>query len=119
MDTSPTQALVLQDVPDARPDVKIVKLIGPVTFHNISEFQELIHKKPFPLVFIVDLSEVPYIDSAALGSFISIHVAREGTDCKYAFVGPNERLRNLFELAYVQSFLVIYDSMAEAETHLA
>jgi len=58
------------------------------------------------------------MDSAALGTFVAIHVACEGTARKYALAGPNERLKNLFDLAYVRTFLVIYDSVAEAEAHL-
>jgi anti-sigma B factor antagonist len=100
------------------PDVKIVRLSGPMTFHNLSSFQEFIHEQPFPKVVIVDLSNVPYIDSAALGTLVSMHVAREGTDRKYAFVGANERLQNLFDLAYVREFLTVFDSVEEAKTRL-
>jgi anti-anti-sigma factor len=71
-----------------------------------------------PQILFVDLSDVPYIDSAALGSFVAIHVACEATNRKYALVGASERLKNLFDLAYVRTFLNIYDSIAEAEAHL-
>jgi anti-sigma B factor antagonist len=103
---------------DPRPDTKIVKLIGPITFHNLSGFQEFVQRKPMPGILIVDLSHVPYIDSAALGILVSMHVARDGTGSKYALVGANERLRNLFDLAYVSSFLNVFDSVAEAEAYL-
>jgi anti-sigma B factor antagonist len=118
VDTSPAQPLAIEEMPEARPGVKIIRLAGPVTLHNFSRFQELTEKDLLPQVLIVDLSAVPYIDSAALGVFVAIHVACEGTGRKYALTGANERLKNLFDLAYVRTFLVIYDSIAEAETHL-
>jgi anti-anti-sigma factor len=116
---NPTQSLTVEVVPNARPDVKIIKLAGPMTIHNFFDFQELTRKQPYPRVLLVDLTDVPYIDSAALGSFVGLHVSAEGTGRKYALVGANERLKNLFELTRVRAFLVIYDSMAEAEARLA
>jgi anti-sigma B factor antagonist len=118
VDTSPTQPLAIQEISSAHPGIKIISLAGPVTIHNFSRLQELTEKGVLPAVLIVDLSAVPYIDSAALGSFVAIHVACESTGRKYALAGPNDRLKNLFDLAYVRTFLVIYDSVAEAETHL-
>jgi len=118
VDTSPTQPLTIQEISNARPGVKIIRLTGPVTIHNFSDFQELTEKDLLPQVLIVDLSAVPYIDSAALGVFVAIHVACDASGRKYALAGANERLKNLFDLAYVRTFLAIYDSVAEAETHL-
>jgi anti-anti-sigma factor len=119
VDYPPPQSLTIEVVPNARPDVRIIKLTGPMTVHNFHDFQEFIRKEPFPRVLLVDLSDVPYIDSAALGSFVSIHVMCEGTERKYALVGAKERLKDLFELSNVTAFLVFYDSMAEAEAQLA
>ena len=118
VDPNPTQPLTIQEIPTQHPGLRIIKLVGPVTFHNFSQFQELTQKEFLPSALLVDLSEVPYTDSAALGSFVAIHVACEGTDKKYALVGANERLKNLFDLAYVRTFLVIYDSIPEAEAKL-
>ncbi len=118
MEPNPTQAVIIEVMPDPRPDVQILKLHGPLTIHNYYDFQDLTRKQPLPRLLFVDLSDVPYIDSAALGSFVGIHVSCEGTDRKYALVGSNDRLKNLFDLAYVRAFLVIYDSLAEAQAHL-
>ena len=118
MDYPPPQSLTVEVVPDNRADVTIFKLNGPLTVHNYTEFQEMTHKEPQPGVLIVDLTDVPYLDSAALGSFVGIHVACEGTGRKYALVGANDRLKSLFELSSVSAFLVIYDTMAEARAKL-
>jgi anti-anti-sigma factor len=116
---NPVQTLNIEVVPDPRADVKIVKLSGPLTIHNFFEFQEITRQRPSPRLLLVDLSGVPYIDSAALGSFVGLHVSCEGSKRKYALVGANDRLRTLFELTHVKSFLVLYDSMADAEAGLS
>jgi anti-anti-sigma factor len=114
----PTQALTIELVPDSRPDVKIIKLTGPLTINNFFDFQEMSRAKPLPRVMLVDLTGVPYIDSAALGSFVGIHVSCDSTGRKYGLVGPNDRLKSLFEMTRTGSFLCLYDSMADAETAL-
>jgi len=116
---NPTQNLTIEVVPDPRPDVKILKLIGPLTIHNFFDFQEMTRQRPAPRILLVDLSEVPYIDSAALGSFVGLHVSCESGKRKYALIGANERLLTLFDLTHVKSFLHAYDSIAEAEAALA
>jgi anti-sigma B factor antagonist len=118
VDTSPTQPLTIEEIADAETGITIIRLAGPVTIHNFSHFQEITEKKTLPPVLIVDLSQVPYIDSAALGVLVALHVACEGSGHKYALAGANERLKNLFDLAYVRTFLLIYDSVAEAQTRL-
>jgi anti-sigma B factor antagonist len=115
---NPTQTLTITVVPDTRPDVKIIKLCGPLTIHNFFEFQEMTRQRPSPRLMIVDLTDVPYIDSVALGIFVGLHVSCEGNGRKYALVGANERLRTLFDLTHVKSFLVVYASVAEAGSNL-
>ena len=118
MEHNPTQSLKIEVVPDARADVKVVKLIGPLTIHNFFEFQDITRLRPSPRVMLVDLSEVSYIDSAALGSFVGLHVSCEGSGRKYGLIGANDRLKTLFDLTHVGSFLTTFSSMAEAEEKL-
>ncbi len=119
MEHNPTQSLVIETVSDPRPDVKILKLNGPLTIHNFFDFQELTRQRPAPRILFVDLTEVPYIDSAALGSFVGLHVSCESGNRKYALVGANDRLKTLFDLTHVKSFLNAFDTMADAEAHLS
>lgn len=113
------QLLSIEVVPGSKPGVTVIKLSGPLTIHNFQEFQDLARREPFPRVMLVDLKDVPYVDSSALGTFVGIHVSCEETGRKYALVGPNDRLRDLFDLSSVSTFMVIYGSQAEAEAALA
>ncbi len=114
MEHNPTQTLNIEIDMDASKGIKTLRLKGPATIHNLFEFQDVARKQPWPRVLLVDVSAVPYIDSAALGSFVGIHVSCEATKRKYALVGANERLKTLFELTHVRDFLVMYDTMDEA-----
>jgi len=95
-----------------------LKVSGPLTIHNFFEFQDLSRKQAAP-VLLIELSGVPYIDSAALGSLVGIHVSRGNAGKKYALVGANERLQSVFRIAGVSQFLVTFPSVAEAESALA
>jgi anti-anti-sigma regulatory factor len=50
----------------SKPHVTILEVSGPLTIRNFFEFQDLTRSEKAP-VLIVDLSDVPLIDSAALG----------------------------------------------------
>jgi anti-sigma B factor antagonist len=114
----PTKAISVEALPGTREDITILKLSGPLTIHNFFEFQDLSRRKPEPPVLLVDLTDVPYIDSAALGSLVGIHVSCDRGNRKYALIGPNDRIKSLFTMTGVDRFLVTYGSVAEAETNL-
>jgi len=119
MEHNPVQKVHL-DVSNGSSDkVQIIKVVGPLTMNNFFDFQALTRKKPFPPVMLVDLAETPYIDSAALGSLVGLHVSCEASHRKYALVNANERLHKLFEMTNVHTFLVHYGSIAAAEAALA
>jgi anti-anti-sigma factor len=114
----PTQEVKIEIVAGSRADVRIVKLSGPLTIHNFFEFQDLSRQK-LPGVLIVDLTGVVYIDSAALGCLIGIHLSREKSREKYAFVGVNERAKSLFKMCGVDQLFVSYLNIGDAEAALA
>lgn len=115
MEQHPAQPVRIEISPGSRPNVLLVKLSGPLTINNFFEFQELTRKAPSDQTLIVDLSAVPYIDSAALGCLVGLHVSSERTGRKYAIAGANERLKKMFDLVEVDRFLVLCDSVDEAE----
>jgi anti-sigma B factor antagonist len=93
--------------------VRVLKLSGPFTLKDIWDFQAAARAATEPIT-IIDLTDVPYMDSAALGSIMGIHVSRHRVHHKYAVVGANERLETLFEVAGVAKLLVRYPTSAEA-----
>jgi len=108
----------LQWLPASREDVRILKLAGPFTLAAVFDFQAEIRKDP-PRVLILDLTDVPYMDSASLGSILGLHVSCQKDRRHYALVGVSDRLKTLFKVSGVDGLLSIYPSVAEAEAGLA
>jgi anti-sigma B factor antagonist len=96
---------------------RILKLIGPFTLSGVFDFQAISREQAYP-VTIIDLSKVPFMDSAALGSILGFRAScqREARQCAMAGVSP--RIRTLFQVAGVDSLLVSYASVQDAESAL-
>lgn len=95
------------------PAFRVLKISGPFTLKSIWDFQTAAREATEPIT-IIDLSGVPYMDSAALGSIMGVHVSRQRVQRKYAVVGANARLETLFKVAGVTDLLVRYPNTAEA-----
>jgi len=70
-------------------------------------------------VLIVDLTGVPYVDSAGLGSLVGAYVNHQKDGRMLALVGVNERVRYSLKLMHVESFFRFFDTLAEAEAAAA
>jgi anti-sigma B factor antagonist len=63
---------------------------------------------------ILDLSDVPYIDSAGLGLLVSAHVSRQKAGRRMVLSGINPRVQRLFEITRVTDLFLIFSSTEEA-----
>jgi anti-sigma B factor antagonist len=104
--------------PGSRDGVRILKLIGPFTLKDVFEFQTIVRRDIAPLT-VIDLSQVPYMDSAALGSLLGFHVSCQRYGVHYALVAASGRLQTLFKVARVDGLLALYTNVPEAEASLA
>ena len=64
---------------------------------------------------ILDLTEVPYMDSAGLGMIVSHYVRCRGRGIRLVAVGVSSRVVQLLELTKVDKFFPRFDSVDEAE----
>jgi anti-anti-sigma factor len=103
--------------PGSREDVRILKLTGPFTLAAVFDFQAEIRKDP-PPILILDLTGVPYMDSASLGSILGLHVSCQKEGRRYAMVGVSDRLKILFKVSGVDGMLSSYPSIPQAEAEL-
>ena len=101
-----------------RPDARTIRLTGPFTLKHVFDFQAVMRAGTEP-VTIIDLTEVPYMDSASLGSIMGAHVLCQKNGWQYALVGVSARLKMLFEVGGVDKLLVMYPTAEEAEAGLA
>lgn len=110
-------ALKIESTPGTKEGVRILRLTGPFVLQAVTEFQKAVRAGNDP-VTIVDLTEVTFMDSAALGATMGLHLASKKNNVKYALVGASTRLRALFDIARVASILVTYRTVEEAEEKL-
>lgn len=94
--------------------VTVLVLNGPLTLPNIFPFQEKVAQLE-ARVLIVDLTEVPYMDSAGLGSLTNTYVRAKKNGRQVVLAGANERVIALLEMTKVQLLLKNYATVAEAE----
>jgi len=100
------------------PGERILKLSGPFTLSTVFDFQDAIRGN-HPPILMVDLADVPYMDSAALGSLLGIHVSCQKDHRHYSLVGASERLQTLFRVSGVLTMLTLHNTLAEAESALS
>ena len=105
--------LDIESLPGAQPGMRILKLTGPFTLATIFDFQTVVRENPAP-VTIIDVSGVPYMDSAALGSVLGFHASCQREGRRYGLVGVSDRLRTLFRVAGVDQLLTSYGTTEEA-----
>ena len=112
------EELRIEVIAGAGPNVRILRLTGPFTLTSMFDFQNIV-REGAGAVTIIDLSAVPYMDSAALGSLLGFHVSCQREGHRYALAGVSGRLRTLLQVAGVDGFLVRYDTAVQAEQQLA
>jgi anti-sigma B factor antagonist len=95
----------------------ILTLRGSLTMKSLAEFQNLVRKDRRNSV-IVDLGDVPYMDSAGLGAILGAFTLCERGHRKFALARVVERVRTLFEVAGVGALLPQYESVEAAERQL-
>lgn len=113
----PNDQLQLQVRDGAAPGQRVLVLTGVLTISTLFAFQEFTHTDK-STALIVDLSGVPYIDSAGLGSMITAYVSRERETRKMALVGVNDRVKMVMTVSGVDQLFRTYPTVAEAERTL-
>jgi len=64
---------------------------------------------------ILDLTQVPYIDSAALGTLVQIKVSCQRHGGRLALAGPTSKTTTLLQMTNLSQVFQVYSSVAEAE----
>ncbi len=109
--------LQLESLAGAHEGERILKVNGPLVISNFFDFQQAAREDKSPLL-IIDLAGVPYMDSAALGSILGIHVSCGRKQTKYALINVAPRIDTMFNISGVRDTLVMFPTLAAAEAAL-
>ena len=91
----------------------VFRLHGPLLLGNFFSFQSLVRSDPSKLL-IVDLADVPYIDSAGIGCLVGAHVSREHSGRKLVLIGASERLLNMLKATKVDQLFAFAPTAEDA-----
>src|SRR5258707_13592441 len=105
------------DVAPGGEGIRVIRLDGPLTLRGLVEFQSMVRESEEPIT-IVNLTKVPFMDSAGLGALMGVHTSSQKLGRKYAIVGASDRVRSLFGVAGIEKILVIYDTIEDAKKAL-
>jgi anti-anti-sigma factor len=117
MSSSAQPLLQIESVDGPHEGERILKIRGPLVISNFFEFQNVARESKAALL-IIDLAEVPYMDSAALGSILGIHVSSGNRGTKYAVINVAPRIESMFSISGVRDTIVMFPTLADAEAAL-
>lgn len=97
---------------------RVLRLAGPITLTNLFELQSTVRADSSPLL-VLELSNVPYIDSAGIGALVGAYVTHQKDGRNLALVGVNDRVRTALQITRVEQFFRFYSSVSEIESGAA
>ena len=109
----PQEPLTIHDVDDPANGHRILHLQGPILISNLFDFQNRVRGNTARSL-ILDLTAVPYIDSAGIGALVGACVNHQKDGRSLALVGVSDRVRNALKVTRVESFFRFFDSVASA-----
>ncbi len=95
------------------PGTTVLRLHGPLLLGNFFPLQSMVRADNAPLL-ILDVTDMPYIDSAGIGCLVGAHVSRENSGRKLILVGANERLVTSLKVTKCDQLFVMAPTVEEA-----
>jgi anti-sigma B factor antagonist len=105
--------LQIELIDDAGGSSVVLRLHGPLLLGNFFSFQSMVRSDQSKLL-ILDVADVPYIDSAGIGCLVGAHVSREHAGRKLVLAGASERLINMLKATKVHQLFAFAPSVEEA-----
>ncbi len=94
---------------------QIFHLTGPLTLINIFDLQtEFRRAEPGPLT-VLDLTGVPYMDSAGMGVVVNFHVHCQKKGGRFVAAGVGPRIMDLFKITRIDKVISMAATCEEAE----
>jgi anti-anti-sigma factor len=108
------QALEIEKVADSK-GATVLRLHGPLLLGNFFAFQSTVRGDDAELL-IVDLADVPYIDSAGIGCLVGAQVSRNNSGRTLVLIGTPDRVLTSLKVTKVAQLFKYASSVEEAHT---
>lgn len=114
MQDKPLEIQKIEDIPGAT----VLRLHGPLLLGNFFPLQTMVRSDDSNLL-IIDVSDMPYIDSAGIGCLVGAHVSRENSGRKLVLVGANDRLLTSLKVTRVDQLFILAPDVQAALTRVS
>ncbi|HEY1271657.1 MAG TPA: STAS domain-containing protein [Terriglobales bacterium] len=108
----PIEPLQIEDITGPSEGQRTLRLSGPIVINNLFDFQSRV-RADTSRHLIIDLSSVPYVDSAGIGALVGAYVTHQKDGRSLALVGVNQRVRDALQVTRVDSFFSFFDTLQE------
>jgi anti-sigma B factor antagonist len=109
MQDKPLEIERIEDFPGAT----VLRIHGPLLLGNFFPLQTMVRSDSAPLL-ILDVSDMPYIDSAGIGCLVGAHISRENSGRRLILVGANERLQTSLKVTKVDQLFTLSPTVDHA-----
>jgi anti-sigma B factor antagonist len=98
-------------------DATVVVLTGDVDLHHSPALHATLVgvANDRPRKLLVDLREVPYMDSSGVGTFVEVFRRVTAYRGKLVLFGMSSRVRSVFEITKLDRFFTICESQEQAD----
>jgi anti-anti-sigma factor len=98
---------------DDYPGTTVLRIHGPLLLGNFFPLQTMVRSDDAALL-VLDVTDMPYIDSAGIGCLVGAHISRENAGRRMILVGANERLRTSLKVTKVDELFVTAPTVEDA-----
>jgi ABC-type transporter Mla MlaB component len=93
---------------------KMYGSLTPLALRDMLNFQSIPGEQP-PLLNIIDLTGVPYMDSSGLGVIVTHYVHCQGKGIKLLLAGLSPRVLELFKMTRLDTTLPVAPTLEEVD----
>jgi anti-sigma B factor antagonist len=109
----PMHALQIDVSTIAQPRGRILHLHGPIVMGNLQAFRSEL-RKDYSALTLLDLSEVPFMDSTGLGEIVNFYSACRRSNGRLILVAPSPRVAELLHITRIETIIKITPSIQAA-----
>jgi anti-sigma B factor antagonist len=106
--------LQIEEIHDAS-GATVLRIHGPLLLGNFFPLQTRVRSDNSDLL-IIEVSDMPYIDSAGIGCLVGAHVSRENSGRRLILAGANDRLITSLKVTKVDQLFTLSPTVDQALT---
>ena len=108
------QNLQVDVTPIAEPRGRILHFHGPLVISNLQAFRTAL-RRDYALFTILDLTDVPFMDSTGLGEIINFYTLCQRSNGRVVLAAPSPRVADLLHMTRVDTLLTVVPTLDAAK----